>query len=74
MLVVSFTNTHRIQAGRILELDLTMDASQFDNSMEPYHFLPLKLLRREQTFAPLEADNAIQSTDFDAAVVVIVHG
>lgn len=74
MLVVSFTNTNRIQAGRILELDLSLDASQFDSSMAPYYYLPLKLLKREQTFAPLEADNAIQSTEFDTPVVVTVNG
>jgi hypothetical protein len=74
MLVVSYTNTNRIQAGRILELDLTLDTSLFDSTMDLYRFLPVKLLKREQTFAPLEADSAIQSTDFGAAVVVTVNG
>lgn len=61
LLVLSFTNTNPLASGRVVDLTFAVDTDQQ---------VPFKIIRRDQTFAPPEADAALQSSPYDAAVVV----
>ncbi len=60
-LIFSTRNANRIDAGRLLVVDLELDAEA-----AAFH-----LVRRRQVFAPREADDAIQLTSYDAPVVAL---
>lgn len=55
------TNTELVADGRVVELTLSLD------EWGPVKF---SLQRREQTFAPSEADLALQSSPYDSEVIV----
>lgn len=61
-LVYSVANTHALASGRLLTLTFVLD------SVQPVSF---GLVRRNQTFAPPEADNALQATTYDMPVMVM---
>jgi hypothetical protein len=55
------TNTELVADGRVVELTFSLD------EWGPVKF---SLQRREQTFAPSEADLALQSSHYDSEVIV----
>jgi hypothetical protein len=61
LLVLSFTNTNPLASGRVVDLTFEMDHDQL---------IPFRIVKRDQTFAPADADAALQSSSFNAAVVV----
>ncbi len=61
LLAYGFANTRAIEAGRLATLTFRGDA------LGPVSF---SLVRRDQTFAPSDADQLLQSSPYDQAVVV----
>jgi hypothetical protein len=59
--VYEATNTELVGAGRFMEITLSLD------EWGPVKFA---LQRREQTFAPADADSALQSSSYDSEVIV----
>lgn len=59
--VYEATNTELVGEGRVLEMTLSLD------EWGPVKFA---LQRREQTFAPAEADSALQSSSYENEVIV----
>ena len=59
--VYEATNTELVGAGRFMEIPLSLD------EWGPVKFA---LQRREQTFAPADADSALQSSSYDSEVIV----
>lgn len=59
--VYEATNTELVRDGRVFEITLSLD------EWGPVKFA---LQRREQTFAPAEADSALQSSRYDNEVIV----
>lgn len=60
-LALSLSNTNRITSGRLLTTTVTLDSPS----------AAFWIAKRDQTFAPPDADQAIGGTDFDAPVVVL---
>jgi hypothetical protein len=69
LLVISFANTNRLNAGRVATLTFSVLHPETTVSS----FLAFKLIKRNQTFAPPDADAALQSSQYDLAVVAS-HG
>ncbi len=63
-LAISFANTNTFTAGRMLTMTFSVDRSS------PVSFF---LFRREEIFAPPEADAAIQASSYERPVVVQVE-
>ncbi len=63
-LAISFANTETLAAGRMLTMTFSVDLSR------PVSFF---IVRREEIFAPPEADAAIQSFSYEQPVVVQVE-
>lgn len=61
VLAYDAADTALLSEGRIATLEFALD------ELAP---ITLRLLKREQTFAPGEADAALQTTDYDGTVVV----
>jgi hypothetical protein len=69
LLVLSFSNTNRLAAGRIGTLDFSIDEPAL--TVEAGKHLAFRIVARDQTFAPPDADAAIAGTPLDRAVVVV---
>jgi hypothetical protein len=61
-LIHSLSNANYISTGRLFTLTLSM------NLKGPLYF---RLTKREQTFAPADADSLLQGTPYDGSVVVL---
>jgi hypothetical protein len=60
-----------LREGVLLSLNFVLDLEEDDTGTSIYeNKVEISLVRRDQVFAPFDADNALQETAYDQAVVV----